>query len=30
MILLTSPIVKNSHILDGIYFTFPKNVLDQA
>ena len=29
MFLLTAPIVKNSHILTGIYFIFLKNVLDQ-
>ena len=27
--LVTAPIVKNSHILTGIYFIFLKNVLDQ-
>ena len=30
MFLLTAPIVKNSHILAGIYFIFLKNVLDQT
>ena len=29
MFLLTPPIVKNSHILAGIYFLFLKNVLDK-
>ena len=28
--LLTAPIVKNSHILAGIYFVFLKDVLDQT
>ena len=28
MFLLTAPIIKNSHILAGIYFIFLKNVLD--
>ena len=30
MSLLTVPIVKSSHILAGIYFTFQKNLLDQT
>ena len=30
MSLLTDQIVKNSHILAGIYFIFLKNVLDQT
>ena len=30
MFLLTAPIVKNSHILAGIYFIFLKTVLDQT
>ena len=29
MSLLIAPIVKNSHILTGIYFIFLKNALDQ-
>ena len=28
MFLLTAPVVKNSHILAGIYFIFLKNALD--
>ena len=30
LFLLTAPIVRNSHILAGIYFIFLKNVLDQT
>ena len=30
MSLLTAPIVKNSHILAGVYFIFLKNILDQS
>ena len=30
MSLFIAPIVKNSHILSGIYFIFLKNVLHQA
>ena len=30
MSLLTTPIVKNSHILAGVYFIFLKNILDQS
>ena len=30
MFLLTAPIVKNIHILAGIYFIFLKNALDQT
>ena len=30
MVLLTAPVVQNSHILAGIYFFFQKNVLDQS
>ena len=30
MLLLTASIVKNSHILAGIYFIFLKNVQDQT
>ena len=30
MFLLTTPIVKNSYVLAGIYFIFLKNVLDQT
>ena len=29
MSLLTAPIVKNNHILAGIYFVFQKNVQDR-
>ena len=29
MFLLTGPIVKNGHILAGVYFIVLKNVLDQ-
>ena len=30
MFLLTALIIKNSHILVGIYFIFQKNILDQT
>ena len=30
MFLLAAPIVKNSHVLAGIYFIFLKNILDKT